>query len=112
MLLFPSIEDGFAFVVAESLACGLPVITTTNVGASDLIRPGENGEVVSIRDPEALALAVLKWWERIRAGERISGYEELKTRLSFQQFEQTFIGHLEKLGSVTPGSTVAKSASK
>jgi len=97
LLLFPSIEDGFAFVVAESLACGLPVITTTNTGSSDLIRPGENGEVVPIRDPEALAQAALKWWERIRAGERIGGYEELKSRLSFQRFEETFIGHLEKL---------------
>jgi glycosyltransferase involved in cell wall biosynthesis len=98
LLLFPSIEDGFAFVVAESLACGLPVITTTHTGASDLIRPGENGEVVPIRDSEALAGAALKWWERIRAEERISGYDELKSRLSFHRFEEAFIGHLEKLG--------------
>lgn len=98
LLLFPSVEDGFAFVVAESLACGLPVVTTPNTGASDLIRPGENGEVVPICDPHALAQAALKWWERIRAGERIGGYEELKSRLSFQKFEETFIGHLAKLG--------------
>lgn len=103
LLLFPSLEDGFAFVVAEALACGLPVITTTNVGAADLIRPGENGEVLPIRDPQALAGAALKWWERIRAGERIGGYEELKARLSFQRFEETFIGHLEKLGVVAVG---------
>ena len=32
LFLFPSIEDGFAFVVAEALACGLPVITTPNTG--------------------------------------------------------------------------------
>lgn len=97
LMLFPSIEDGFALVVAEALACGLPVITTPNTGASDLIRPGENGEVVPIRDPQALAQAALKWWERIRAGERIGGGEELKNRLSFQKFEETFIGHLAKL---------------
>jgi glycosyltransferase involved in cell wall biosynthesis len=98
LLLFPSIEDGFAMVVAESLACGLPVITTANTGASDLIRPGENGEVVPIRDPEALAQAALKWWERIRAGECVVGYEELKRRLGFQRFAETFLEHLEKLG--------------
>ncbi|MEI9959647.1 MAG: glycosyltransferase family 4 protein [Limisphaerales bacterium] len=98
LMIFPSIEDGFAFVVAEALACGLPVITTPNTGASDLIIPGVNGEVVPIRDPAALAQAALKWWERIRAGERIGGFEELKRRLSFQTFEATFIGHLEKLG--------------
>jgi len=98
LLLFPSIEDGFALVVAEALACGLPVITTPNTGASDLIRPGQNGEVVPIRDPGALAAASLKWWDRIRSGERIGGREELESRLSVQQFESTFLGHLEKLG--------------
>jgi len=97
LLLFPSIEDGFAFVVAEALACGLPVITTTNTGASDLISPGKNGEIAPIRDPQALAQAALKWWERIRAGERIGGLEELKSCLSFQRFEETFIGHLNRL---------------
>lgn len=98
LLLFPSIEDGFAFVVAEALACGLPVITTRNTGSSDLIRPGENGEVVPIRDPQALATAALKWWERIRAGERFGGQEELRQRLSVQRFEETFMACLEKLG--------------
>jgi glycosyltransferase involved in cell wall biosynthesis len=98
LLLFPSIEDGFAFVVAEALACGLPVITTTNTGASDLIRPGENGEVLPVRDPQALAAAALKWWERICAGKQIGGREDLERRLSFQSFEDTFIGHLERLG--------------
>jgi glycosyltransferase involved in cell wall biosynthesis len=98
LLLFPSVEDGFAFVVAEALACGLPVVTTHNTGASDLIHPGENGEVAPIRDPEALAQAALKWWDRIRAGQRIGGFDELKNRLSVTNFEATFIGHLTKLG--------------
>ena len=98
LMLFPSVEDGFALVVAEALACGLPVITTPNTGASDLIRPGENGEIVPIRDPQALAQAALKWWDRIRAGERSGGLEELKSRLSSQRFEDTFVGHLARLG--------------
>ena len=98
LLLFPSLEDGFAFVVAEALACGLPVITTPNTGASDLIRPGENGEIVPIRDPEALAEAALKWWAKIRADHRIGGRAELQERLSFATFERTFLGHLKKIG--------------
>lgn len=102
LLLFPSVEDGFALVVAEALACGLPVITTPNTGASDLIRPGENGEVVPVGDSKAMAQAALKWWERIRTGERIGGYDTLKTRLSFQTFEDTFLGHLKTLALVAP----------
>ena len=98
IFLFPSIEDGFAFALAEALACGLPVVTTPNVGASDLVQPGVNGEIVPIRDPRALADAALKWWERIRQGGRICGSDDLKQRLSFQQFENNFIGHLNRLG--------------
>ena len=98
LLLFPSVEDGFAQVVAEALACGLPVVTTPNTGASDLIRSGENGEVVPIREPQALAQAALKWWDRLRAGQGIGGIEELRNRLSVQTFEATVIGHLSRLG--------------
>lgn len=98
LLLFPSIEDGFAYVVAEALACGLPVITTPNTGASDLVQPGVNGEIVPIRDARALAEAALKWWERLRKGEQTGGRAELAERLSFRRFEGTFIAHLNRLG--------------
>jgi glycosyltransferase involved in cell wall biosynthesis len=98
LLLFPSIEDGFAFVVAEAMACGLPVITTPNTGSSDLVQPGVNGEVVPIRDARALADAALKWWERIHKGEKIGGRTKLVEQLSFSRFEENFIGHLGRLG--------------
>ncbi len=101
LLLFPSVEDGFAQVVAEALACGLPVVTTPNTGASDLIRSGENGEVVPIREPQALAQAALKWWDRLRAGQGIGGIEELRNRLSVETFEATCISHLARLGIVS-----------
>lgn len=100
VLVFPSLEDGFALVVAEALACGLPVITTPNTGASDLIQPGENGEVVPIRSPERIAEAVLKWWARIRAGHRPTGRTELQRRLGFETFERTFLGHVKRIGLV------------
>jgi glycosyltransferase involved in cell wall biosynthesis len=94
IFVFPSIEDGFAIVVGEALACGLPVITTRNTGASDLIQPGENGEIVPIRDPEAIAEAVLKWWARVQEGNRVVDLARMRERLSFETFEKTFIGHL------------------
>ncbi len=100
IFVFPSIEDGFGFVVAEALACGLPVITTRNTGASDLVKPGENGEIVPIRDPEAIAKAVLQWWAGIQQGRRVGEFEATKKQLSFATFEETVIGHLQRLGLV------------
>jgi len=54
VFVLPSIADGFAAVVTEAMACGLPAIVTENVGSGDLIREGETGFVVPIRDVEAL----------------------------------------------------------
>ena len=50
----PSVDDGFGMVVLEAMREGVPVIVTENVGAKDLIRDGEQGFIVPIRDPDAL----------------------------------------------------------
>jgi glycosyltransferase involved in cell wall biosynthesis len=55
ILVFPTLLDGFGMVVLESMANGLPVITTPNAGAADLIVDGKNGFLVQPRDVEALA---------------------------------------------------------
>jgi glycosyltransferase involved in cell wall biosynthesis len=39
VLVFPTLSDGFGMVVAEALAHGLPVITTDQAGAADLVTP-------------------------------------------------------------------------
>jgi len=49
-----SIEEGMAMVQAQAMACALPLICTTNSGGEDLIREGEEGFVVPIRDVELL----------------------------------------------------------
>lgn len=58
VFVLPSLQDGFGMVVYEAAACGLPVIITENVGAE--IRDGQDGYVVPIRDPDALADRLLR----------------------------------------------------
>jgi len=55
VFVIASLEDGYAMVVPQALACGLPVICTVNTGAAELIEEGVNGFVVPIRDPDAIA---------------------------------------------------------
>jgi glycosyltransferase involved in cell wall biosynthesis len=55
VLVLPSLSEAFGLVVTEALACGLPVIVTPNVGASDLIRDGQEGFVVPVCSAEAIA---------------------------------------------------------
>ncbi|MBI4454600.1 MAG: glycosyltransferase family 4 protein [Acidobacteria bacterium] len=55
VLVLPTLEDGFAHVIPEAMACGIPVIATEHSGGPDLIREGVDGFVVPIRDPRAIA---------------------------------------------------------
>ena len=93
IFILPSLEDGFARTVAEALACGLPVITTPNTGASDLVLRGENGEVVPIRDPQAIADAAIEWWERISKASGMQIAFDAST-LSFECFAENFLVQL------------------
>jgi glycosyltransferase involved in cell wall biosynthesis len=54
VFVLPSLADGFGMVVTEAMSRGLPVITTENTGAADLIVHSENGFVLPANDVEAL----------------------------------------------------------
>ena len=58
VLVLPTLCDGFGMVVSEALANGLPVITTTNAGAADLIQPGRSGFVIPPANEDALVDAL------------------------------------------------------
>ncbi len=55
VMVIPSIEDGLALVQAQAMACGCPVIASTNTGAEDLFQDGVAGFIVPIREPLAIA---------------------------------------------------------
>jgi alpha-maltose-1-phosphate synthase len=54
-MVLPSVEEGLALVMAETLACGCPVIATENTGAEDLFENGKEGFIVPIRSEAALS---------------------------------------------------------
>ncbi len=54
VLVLPSVEEGLALVQAQAMACGCPVLASTNTGAEDLFTDGREGMIVPIGDVEAL----------------------------------------------------------
>jgi len=92
ILLHPVLYEPFANVCIEALACGLPVITTRNNGASELINEGENGFLVDSADQvELIAEKIVKFADLSGMRNKII-VNALKTveKLSWEQ-------HIEKL---------------
>jgi glycosyltransferase involved in cell wall biosynthesis len=50
----PSFEDNLAYACIEAIACGVPLIVSSNTGAKEYIREGENGWIVPTGDLDAL----------------------------------------------------------
>lgn len=60
VLLLPSVEEGIANVVLEAMAIGTLVISTACGGMGEVIINKENGFLVPIRDPDAIAEAIIQ----------------------------------------------------
>jgi UDP-glucose:(heptosyl)LPS alpha-1,3-glucosyltransferase len=50
----PTLYDPFPNAALEAWACGLPVVTSTDCGAAELVVEGENGYVCHARDVPGL----------------------------------------------------------
>jgi len=55
VFVMPSVQEGLSMVIPQALACGLPVICTTNTGGEDVVRHGETGFIVPPRRPDLIA---------------------------------------------------------
>ncbi|HTQ79443.1 MAG TPA: glycosyltransferase, partial [Thermoanaerobaculia bacterium] len=56
LFVHPVSEERWGVSVAEALACGLPVVTSSRVGAAhDLLVPGKNGAIYAVGQPAELA---------------------------------------------------------
>lgn len=87
VLVLPSVSEGLAMVMGEALACGCPVIASTNTGAEDLFTDGAEGFIVPARSPSALT-EKLQWLVDFRSrrdqmaeaallrSKKISGWDE------------------------------------
>ncbi|HEX6209192.1 MAG TPA: glycosyltransferase family 4 protein [Methylomirabilota bacterium] len=60
LMVLPTLEDGSPFAVAEAMASGLPVVTTSATGAAEWVREDVTGWVVPPADARALAGRLLE----------------------------------------------------
>ena len=66
IFIFPTIQDGYALVLAEAHTNGLPILATTSSGAPDIVKDGVNGWLFKPKDPNAFVDRIL-WCHRNRS---------------------------------------------
>jgi glycosyltransferase involved in cell wall biosynthesis len=92
-------------VLTEALCCGLPVVTTNCGGPADLGLTPEDGTIVPVNDPRALAAAILEW---SKAGtSSLAERQERHLRFVDKGAPQQILGQLDEvyhqaLASVKP----------
>ena len=57
--VLPSYHEGTPRAVLEAMSMGRPILTTDAPGCRETVRPGVNGYLVPVRDPEPLAAAMI-----------------------------------------------------
>jgi glycosyltransferase involved in cell wall biosynthesis len=115
VLVLPSICDGFGMVVNEAMAQGLPVICSSNAGASQLVVEGVNGFVVPPADPGSLAER-LAWCLDHPAELRSMGVRAAESARNWTwgafraRFAADFLAMMERLGRPIPQASSTPAA--
>lgn len=66
----PSHTEGISNATLEAMACGLPVVATAVDGNLETVVAGETGQLVPPHDSDALAAALLTYWDDPGIAER------------------------------------------
>ncbi|PIR66476.1 MAG: glycosyltransferase family 1 protein [Parcubacteria group bacterium CG10_big_fil_rev_8_21_14_0_10_36_14] len=94
-----SIEEGLALVQPQAMACGLPVIATTNTGAEDIVRDGKDGFIIPIRDVEKLKEKLIYLYEHPVEREEmaVSAKEHVSSGFTWDDYGDKMIKEYERI---------------
>lgn len=96
VFVFPTLTESFPRVVSEAMASGLPVITTPP--ASEMLREGENGFIVPIRDIKAIKNKILFFYNNPdKAIEMGKKAREVAEEYTWRKYEERFINIIKKV---------------
>ena len=114
MFVLPSHQEGFSNALLEAMAARLPVVATAIGGNSDAVVDGETGSLVPVRDPRALAAAILRLAQDpdLRASFGEAGRRRVEQRFSLQACVDRYERLYRALGETDPPQISAILAEK
>ena len=109
LFVFPSVVEGFAQVLLESLACGLPILSTTHTAAPDLIEDGIHGFVVEPRRPELMAEKI-EWLiqHRSQLRDMRQAARERAEQFTWERFRQGIVASVQSFQPAHGGAEQEK----
>ncbi len=97
-----SIEEGLALVQPQAMACGLPVVCTTNTGGEDIVRDGKDGFIIPIRSVSALKEKLTYLYEHpekcVAMGQ--SAKERVRDGFTWSDYGNTIAKEYERIVSI------------
>ena len=104
LFVLPSYYDSFAIVVAEAMACGLPVVATRCGGPEDLVEE-HSGRLVAVGDAEELAAGILSVIEKYGLYDRDAIRREAVVRWDYRQVAARIYALYQKVLGGSPQVT-------
>lgn len=96
VFVMPTLYEPFGLVFGEAMACGLPVVASTQSGAADWIEHGVDGFVVDALDTKAIAqsieAALADPAMGIRAREKVLPYTQAATSAQYADLYRQLLG--------------------
>jgi hypothetical protein len=114
VFVFPSLAEGFAHVLLEAMASGLPIVSTTRTAAPDLIQHGREGFIIRPGSASELASHIEEFLRRpelVRTmGEAARRRAEYFTWKRFRQGVADFVSGvvLHSRGSSVPTTCLSR----
>lgn len=96
LFVLPTWYDPFSNACLEALAAGLPVITTTANGFSEIIEPGVHGDIVEPGDSLEIAERIDFWRSENRAAKAADACRERAKQFSIERNVRETLAILEQ----------------
>ncbi|HPN96140.1 MAG TPA: glycosyltransferase family 4 protein [Candidatus Moranbacteria bacterium] len=98
VFVLPSLNEGMSNAMLEALSSGLPILATDTGGTKELIREGENGFIIKMRDSADIAEKIEKLIEDKNLRQKMAqNSREMAKKLSWKNVADKYYQLYEKI---------------